>query len=299
MSDIIHAREYQDAVAEIKPKRSIWLVILDYVFYVVLGVAVIAFLYYVYQFMFNYPVTPARLYISFLLGGTVATVVISVISLVLATIFGLIGALGRLSRFAPLRWITAIYVEVVRGTPLLVQILLWYFSIGQVLGSIGFDPYNIAYQIMTVLQNNSILPTPGVFDAFFYGIIGLSFNYGAYLTEVFRTGIETVDKGQAEAALSLGLTSRQTMRHIVLPQAIRITIPPFTNYFITLIQDSALLSTISVGELAQHTSAIADPLTHGDIKLFIYVLGGIFYFVLCYSLTLVARFLERRFARAY
>ena len=299
MSDVIHAREYPEAVAEIKPRRSTWLVILDYVFYIVLALAILGFLYYIYQFMFNYPVTPANIYISFLLGGTVATVVISVISLILATLFGLVGALGRLSRLAPLRWIAAVYVEVVRGTPLLVQILLWYFGIGQVLGSAGFDPYNIVYSIMTVLQNNSILPAPGIFDALFYGIIALSFNYGAYLTEVFRTGIETVDKGQAEAALSLGLTSRQTMRHIVLPQAIRITIPPFTNYFITLIQDSALLSTIAVGELAQHTSSIADPLTHGDIKLFIYVLGGIFYFVLCYSLSLVARYLERRFAKAY
>ncbi len=299
MSDIIHAPGYQQVVTENKPKRRAWLVALDYIFYVVLAVAVIAFLYYVYQYMFAYPDTPAELYLSFLWEGLVATIIISIISLVLASIFGLIGALGRLSRFAPIRWIATIYVEVIRGTPLLVQILLWYFGIGQVLGNAGFDPYNIAYQFMTALQNNSILPNPSIFDAFFYGIIGLSFNYGAYLTEVFRTGIESVNKGQTEAALSLGLTSRQAMRHIVLPQAIRITIPPFTNYFITLVQDSALLSTISVGELEQHTSAIADPLTHADIKLFIYVLGGIFYFVVCYGLAILARYLESRFARAY
>jgi len=299
MSDIIHAPGYQQAVTDSRPKRNIWLMALDYVFYIVLALAVVAFLYYIYYFMFSYPVTPARLYLSFLWEGLIATIIISIISMVLATIFGLISALGRLSRLAPLRWIATIYVEVIRGTPLLVQILLWYFGIGQVLSNAGFDPYNVAYQIMTALQNNSILPTPGVFDAFFYGIVALSFNYGAYLTEVFRTGIETVNKGQTEAALSLGLTSRQTMRHIVLPQAIRITIPPFTNYFITLVQDSALLSTIAVAELEQHTSAIADPLTHADIKLFIYVLGGIFYFVVCYALAMLARYLESRFARAY
>jgi ABC-type amino acid transport system permease subunit len=85
----------------------------------------------------------------------------------------------------------------------------------------------------------------------------LSFNYGAYLTEVFRTGIESVDKGQTEAALSLGLNTRQVVRHIVLPQAIRITVPPFTNYFITLIQDSALLSILSVIELEHNAFALA------------------------------------------
>lgn len=299
MSDIIHAPGYQQAVTEIRPKRRSWLVILDYIFYVFLAAAAIGFLYYVYYYLFSYPGTPAKIYIGYLLGGLEVTIILSVISMILATIFGFIGALGRLSRLAPIRWLATIYVEIVRGTPLLVQILLWYYGIGQVLGNAGFDPYNIAYQIMTVLQNNSLLPNQFVFDAAFYGIIALSFNYGAYLTEVFRTGIQTVDKGQSEAALSLGLTSRQTMRHIVLPQAIRITIPPFTNYFITLVQDSALLSTIAVIELQQRTSAVADPLTHANIKLFIYVLGGIFYFVVCYALALLARYFESRFAKAY
>ena len=119
-----------------------------------------------------------------------------------------------------------------RGTPILVQLLLWYYGIGQLLSTHGFDPYTLAFNFMTVFQSNSLVPL--AFSGFFYGVIGLSFDYGAYLTEVFRTGIESVNKGQTEAALSLGMNSRQSMRHIVLPQAIRITIPPFTNYFITL-----------------------------------------------------------------
>src|SRR6266436_7196995 len=123
----------------------------------------------------------------------------------------------------------------------------------------GFDPYTIAFQVMTVLQSNSLVPDG--FTAFFYGIIGLSFNYGAYLTEVFRTGIQSVQAGQTEAALSLGLNSSQTMRRIVLPQAIRITTPPFTNYFITLVQDSALLSALSVIELEHQTFSLALPQT--------------------------------------
>ena len=143
------------------------------------------------------------------------------------------------------------------------------------------------------------LPVPDAFSAYFYGVIGLSFNYGAYLTEVFRTGIETINKGQTEAALSLGLNSRQTMRHIVLPQAIRITIPPFTNYFITLIQDSALLSVLGVVELEQTTGSFADPLLDPNKKLFIYILGALLYFVICYPLSLLARYLEARMAAAY
>ena len=150
---------------------------------------------------------------------------------------------------------------------------------------------------MTTLQSNSLVPD--AFSAYFYGVTGLSFNYGAYLTEVFRSGIETTNKGQTEAALSLGLNPRQAMRHIVLPQAVRITIPPFTNYFITLIQDSALLSVLGVVELEQTTGSFAYPLLDPNKKLFIFILGALLYFVICYPLSLLARSLEARMALAY
>ncbi len=269
-----------------------WLVILDYVFYLVLIVAVAAFGYYLYSYS-----DIITLYLPFLLEAAALTIGLSVVSMVLAVIFGFIGATGRLSRFAPVRWLATVYVEVVRGTPILVQLLLWYYGVGQALSMLGFDPYNTAFQVMTALQNNSLVPD--AFSAYFYGVIGLSFNYGAYLTEVFRSGIETINKGQTEAALSLGLNSRQTMRHIVLPQAIRITMPPFTNYFITLIQDSALLSVLGVVELEQTTGSFADPLLDPNKKLFIYILGALLYFAICYPLSLLARYLEARMAVAY
>jgi len=232
-----------------------------------------------------------------LLDGVKVTFIVSILSMVLATIFGFIGALGRLSRFAPTRWLATVYVEVVRGTPILVQLLLWYYGVGYVLSSIGFDPYSIVFQVMTVFQSNSLVPDQ--FNAYFYGIIGLSFNYGAYLTEVFRTGIESVSKGQTEAALSLGLNSRQIMRHIVLPQAFRITIPPFTNYFITLVQDSALLSVLAVIELDHQTFANALTQTDANVKMFVFVLGALLYLAICYPLSLLARSLETRLAKAY
>jgi His/Glu/Gln/Arg/opine family amino acid ABC transporter permease subunit len=282
----------QQPLIQTKSRPRNWLVILDYVFYLVLIVGVAAFGYYLYSYR-----DIITLYLPFLLQAAGLTIGLSVVSMVLAVIFGFIGAIGRLSRFAAVRWIATIYVEVVRGTPILVQLLLWYYGVGQALSMLGFDPYNTAFQIMTVLQNNSLVPD--AFSAFFYGVIGLSFNYGAYLTEVFRTGIESINKGQTEAALSLGLNPRQAMRHIVLPQAIRITIPPFTNYFITLIQDSALLSVLGVVELEQTTGSFADPLLDANKKLFIYILGALIYLAICYPLSLLARYLEARMAVAY
>jgi His/Glu/Gln/Arg/opine family amino acid ABC transporter permease subunit len=273
----------------------LWLTIVNSLFYVAVLLALVGFGYYIYTFQRDQGLLSIDL--PFLLSGAEVTIIVSVLSMVLAVIFGFIGALGRLSRFAPIRWIASAYVEVVRGTPILVQLLLWYYGVGFVLSSIGFNPYNIVYQIMTALQNNSLVPDQ--FNGYFYGIIALSFNYGAYLTEVFRTGIQSVNVGQTEAALSLGLNSRQTMRHIVLPQAIRITIPPFTNYFITLIQDSALLAVLSVIELDHQTFALALPENNANVKFFIFILGALLYFLICYPLSLLARFLEYRFARAY
>jgi His/Glu/Gln/Arg/opine family amino acid ABC transporter permease subunit len=279
-------------IAGVEPNTRKWLPVINTLYYVVLALLLLGFGYYLYLNL-----TLITLYLPFLLQAAGVTIGISVVSLVLALILGLIGALARLSRFAPLRWIAIVYVEVVRGTPIFVQLLLWYYGIGQLLSTHGFDPYTLAFNFMTIFQSNSLVPL--TFSGFFYGIIGLSFAYGAYLTEVFRTGIESVDKGQAEAALSLGLNSRQSMRHIVLPQAVRITIPPFKNYFITLIQDSALLTVLGVAELEQTTGAFADPLLNPNQKLFIYILGAMIYLAICYPLSLVSRFLEGRLGRAY
>lgn len=269
---------------------------LNYGFYVLLAIGILAFLYYLYFYRSTW-----QLDLPVLLQGAVVTIVISVISMFFATIFGFLGALGRLSRVAPIRWVALIYVEVIRGTPILVQLLLWGYGVSTAFSNIGFDPYNVAYSIMTALQSNSLLPPSQTFDAAFYGILALSFNYGAYLTEVFRTGIESVDKGQGEAAMSLGMSPFQTLRHIILPQAVRITIPPFTNYFITLVQDSALLSVIGgVIELQQTTTALASPLSSEPFRqLFVYVFGALIFLIICYPLALLSRFLERRMGVAY
>ncbi len=282
--------------AETTPRSRSWLVLLDYLFYVLLAAFLVGLVYYFYTYrsyvLLDFPI---------LLQGAGTTIILSVLSMVLATIFGFLGAMGRLSTFALFRWIAFAYVEVVRGTPILVQLYLWGFGLSGALGNIGFDPHTIAFQVMTVLQSNSLVPNEITFNAAFYGILGLSFNYGAYLTEVFRTGIESVQVGQTEAALSLGLNSGQALRRIVLPQAFRITIPPFTNYFITLVQDSALLSTLGgVIELQQLTTALASPLSSDqNAQLFVYVFGAAIFLAICYPLALLARYLEARMAVAY
>jgi His/Glu/Gln/Arg/opine family amino acid ABC transporter permease subunit len=271
--------------------RDLWprnrMVGANYLYYFLILVAVGVFGFYLYTYR-----ELSLLYLPVLLGGTLVTLVVSVLSAIFAILFGWLGALGNLSRYWPLHWLSVIYVELLRGTPLLVQLFLWYFGVRLMLSHIGFDPHTILYNFMTVLQSNSLVPD--AFDAYFYGILGLSFNYGAYLTEVFRSGILSVDKGQSEAAISLGLDAQQTMRHIVIPQAIRVIIPPLTNNFITLIQDSAFLSVLAVIELEYVTIGFALPQTDPNQKMFVFVLGGLLYLAMCYPLSVVARTMERR-----
>lgn len=158
----------------------------------------------------------------FILGGAGLTIVICLSSIVLATGLALIGALGRLSPNAFFNGLASFYVSLVRGTPLLVQIFFIFFALPQV---------------------GIILP------AIPAGILALGFNYGAYMTEIFRAGIQAVPPGQAEAARALGMPEALVFRRIVLPQAVRIVTPAIGNDFVAMIKDSALISTIGVQEL--------------------------------------------------
>jgi polar amino acid transport system permease protein len=258
----------------------------EFLFYALLGCLAIAGFLYLFGFR-----SAIELYFLVLVQATGMTLIVSAVSIVLAILFGAVATWGQLSQSPIVRGITTLYIELIRGTPTLVQLLLWGFGIGSALAQLGFDPHAIAFQVMTVLKSNSLVPAN--FNFIFYGILGLSFNYGAYLTEVFEVGIKSTAKGQSEAALSLGMDSVQTMRRIILPQAIRLIIPPFTNNFITAIQDSALLSTMGVMELQQVASAIAYPQTDANLKLFIFILAALFYFGICYPLTRLAEYWEQ------
>ena len=162
---------------------------------------------------------------SFIARGLTWTVIISAMAIVLASVLALLGALGRLSRNSIAFGVTGFYTSFFRGTPLIVQMFLIYLGLPQIGAGLG-GPW------LEILS----------FDALTAGVLALGLNYGAYMTEIFRAGIVSVGHGQAEAADAIGMTYRQKMRRIVLPQALRVIIPPTGNEFIAMMKDSALVS---------------------------------------------------------
>ncbi|HYO41672.1 MAG TPA: amino acid ABC transporter permease [Candidatus Limnocylindrales bacterium] len=170
--------------------------------------------------------------VPFIIGGVGVTLFVSLISISLAIVLATLGALGRLSRNSVANGIASFYVSLVRGTPLLLQIYFIFLA----------------------------LPQAGiVLDAIWCGIIALGFNYGAYMTEIFRAGVQAVPGGQSEAAASLGMDGRTTFLRIVAPQAFRIVIPAIGNDFIAMLKDSSLISAIGVQEILWKAQAAGRP----------------------------------------
>jgi polar amino acid transport system permease protein len=165
----------------------------------------------------------------FILGGVGITIGVCIASIFLATILAVLGALGRLSTNPFINGVASLYVSLVRGTPLIVQIYFIFFA----------------------------LPLLGVvLDPIPAGILALSFNYGAYMTEIFRAGIQAVPKGQREAAQALGMPDRLIMRRVVLPQAVRIVTPAIGNDFVSMIKDSSLVSLLGLQELLWRANTV-------------------------------------------
>jgi polar amino acid transport system permease protein len=217
------------------------------------------------------------------LQGLVTTVEISVISIVIASILALLGALGRLSSNSIARGVAGFYVSLIRGTPLLIQIYIIYLGLPQ----IGTA---LIQRGLPFLGNLLIL------DAVPSGILALSLNYGAYMTEIFRAGLQAVSHGQSEAAQALGMTRWQSLRRVILPQAIRIIIPDIGNQFIAMQKDSALVSIMGVWEITYLASRFA----RKDIKFMemFLVAAAMYWFLTIVSSWLQSR-LERRMAQAY
>lgn len=167
-----------------------------------------------------------------LLRGAVITIEVTSFAIFFGLILGTIAAFGKLSKRSVFRIPSSIYVDFIRGTPLFVQILLFYYGIpGLIIGITG-DPFRI--------------------DPILAGIAVCSINSGAYNAEIVRAGIKSVDRGQMEAARSLGMTEGQAMKEVIMPQAVRLIIPPLGNEFIALLKDSSLLAVISVHELSKN-----------------------------------------------
>ncbi|MGE3830937.1 MAG: amino acid ABC transporter permease [Parvibaculaceae bacterium] len=196
------------------------------------------------------------------LRGLGLTIFLTAITMVLATFLAIPLALGRLSRNRFFRWPTNVFVEFMRATPLILQLLYIYY----------------------------VLPAAGItLNPLGAAIIGLSLHYAAYLSEVFRGGIESISKGQTEAALSLGLSRWLAFRKVVLPQATRAVLPTLANYLISLFKDTALASVVTVQELMFSGQIIA---ARNYQYFTVYTVTAILYFAVCYPSGLAVRWLE-------
>ncbi|MDE3228450.1 MAG: amino acid ABC transporter permease [Chloroflexota bacterium] len=232
-----------------------------------------------------------------LVNATLLTLFGSIISIVLAMILAVPTAFMRLSKNMLFRSVSTFYVETIRGTPLLLQLYIWFFGASFLLLYLfNFNVDRLLYNLLTAIDSNSLYPSQGVSNIFF-AVVGLSFNYGAYLSEVIRAGIEAVDRGQVEAAQALGLSQFQVARYVTLPQALRIMTPPLTNNFITLIQDSAFWQVLGLFELSHESLSLSLAISNNAVRWGIYSLELAIYFVICYSLAFASSRAEARLAR--
>jgi len=192
------------------------------------------------------------------------TIKITILAFVLASVLGLFVGIARISKKRLFSFLSKIYVDVIRGIPLLVQIFFIYFGLGKVLN----------------------------LDRFLAGVLAVGICYSAYLAEIFRAGIQAIPRGQYEAALSLGMTPYQTLRYIILPQSLRIVIPPLANEFIASLKDSSLVSIIGLREL---TRAGREYYSTYFVDFHTWLLVGLIYLAMTLSLSKVVSWTEKKF----
>jgi polar amino acid transport system permease protein len=199
-----------------------------------------------------------------LVRGWLMTIYISAVALVLSTCIGAVCALVRRSSFLPLRYVGHCYVELIRGTPLLVQVLLFFYVVAAAVH---------------------------ITNRYLVGMLVLSCFSGAYISEIFRAGIESIGRGQLDSAKAIGLTRAQTYRYVILPQALRLTLPALVGQFVSLIKDSSLLSIIAVNEFTQAARDV-NSATYSTLESYLPLAIG--YLVLTLPISVWARGLERR-----
>jgi len=199
------------------------------------------------------------------LYGWLVTIVVSLAALLLSALIGLLVALAGRARLLPLRYLSKIYVELIRGTPLLVQILVFFYVVADAFG----------------LQNRYVA-----------GVLILACFAGAYISEIIRAGIEAIGRSQLESAKAIGLTGAQTYRYVIFPQALRQTLPPLAGQFVSLIKDSSLLSIIGLSEFTLNAQEV-NAYTYGTLESYLPLAAG--YLILTLPISLWTRLLERRY----
>ncbi len=208
-----------------------------------------------------------------LMQGLWLTLKVSLIAIIFGILIGLFTGLARISSNPALKWSAITYIEIIRGSPLLVQIFIWYFVLGTLI--------------------NSLLATQELFQIppLWYGVAALASFTGAYVAEIVRAGIQSIHRGQAEASRSLGMSYTQSMVHVILPQALRRIIPPLAGQFISLIKDSSLLGIIAIRELTKATREIVT----ASLQPFeLWFVCAILYLVLTFSLSMLLQYVEQR-----
>ena len=208
-------------------------------------------------------------YSQYFINGTISTIVIAILTVFLGVIIGTIIALMKISKNRISKFIASAYIEFIRGTPLLVQISIVYFSV-------SFPKFTILD-----IEINRFIP----------GVIAMAINSGAYVAEIIRAGIQAVDKGQMEAARSIGFNGTQSMRYIILPQAVRNILPALGNEFVVVIKESSVLSVIGIVELMRSADIVKAAIYKPFAPL---IVVAIIYFILTFTLTRVLGFAERR-----
>ncbi|MBP6142725.1 MAG: amino acid ABC transporter permease [Proteocatella sp.] len=202
-------------------------------------------------------------YSSYFITGLKSTLGLSIISVLIGIVIGSLLALMKLSKHKPLKWIAAVYIEVVRGTPMITQLFIVYFG-SYVLFGLDMNP-------------------------FIAGIIAVSLNSGAYVAEIIRSGIQSIDKGQMEAGRSLGMTQSMTMKEIIMPQAVKNILPALCNEFITVIKETSIVSVIGVTDLMYNVNIVRGISFRPLEPLLI---AAVIYFILTFGLSKAVNILE-------
>ncbi|MCF8051117.1 MAG: ABC transporter permease subunit [Desulfobacterales bacterium] len=211
--------------------------------------------------------------VGILLQGLWLTLKVSFIAILFGIVIGLFAGLARISKNPALKWSAISYIELIRGSPLLVQIFIWYFVLGTL--------------VNTLLRQQGIPLIPPLW----FGVAALATFTGAYVAEMVRAGIQSISRGQTEASRSLGMTYVQSMVHVILPQALRRIIPPLAGQFISLIKDSSLLGIIAIREL---TKATREVVTTSLQPFELWFVCALLYLVLTFSLSMLLQYVERR-----
>lgn len=201
----------------------------------------------------------------FIMQGAVISIKIYVVTIIFSIPLGMLCAMGKLTKIPPLRWFLEMYTWLFRGTPLLLQLFFSYYGL-PIIG-IEFSKETAAYVTFVV-------------------------NYAAYFTEIFRAGIQSIDKGQYEAAKALGMNYKLTMRRIIIPQAVKVIIPPLGNEGVTLIKDTALVSAIALADILRNTKSMVAKTANVEG----YFIAAILYLIMTFVIINVFKFIEKRFA---